>query len=154
MNPSHEMHLYQNKMNEQHQNVMSALGALEGKYNKVNNKVNCVTCNKTEQRSLGTNSSGLDKGPIDYSYSPNRTNTSPNNDQFDRHSKYTEMEHVKEMKALKTLVQTQLSNIFVIFEEFQQKFEVNDKAHENVLLLEEKIKELEQVVFAICRGQD
>ena len=37
---------------------------------------------------------------------------------------------------------------------YQQKFEVNDEAHKNVLLLEEKVKELEQVVFAICWGQD
>ena len=39
MSPWQELNMYKNKMNEQHQHVMSALGDLEGKYNNVENKV-------------------------------------------------------------------------------------------------------------------
>ena len=48
MSPMKELNIYRSKLNKQHEHVMSVLGSLEGKYDTVKSKVNCVKCNHTK----------------------------------------------------------------------------------------------------------
>ena len=48
MSPMKELDIYRSKLSKQHEHVMSVLGSLEGKYDTVKSKVNCVKCNHTK----------------------------------------------------------------------------------------------------------
>ena len=48
MSPMKELDIYRSRLNKQHEHVMSVLGSLEGKYDTVKSKVNCVKCNHTK----------------------------------------------------------------------------------------------------------
>ena len=147
-----ELNKYKTKMDEQHQQVISILGALEGKYNTVKNKVNCVKCNQSIYEHLGAAVSNIDAIPVKIPFKQPLSN--PTNDllqpQMEKlNEKWINLSNrvnsveflikdpstKKEMEELRSLVINQVSNIQRIVSDYQNKSEETNDNQQNILEL-------------------
>ena len=171
MSPWQELNMYKNKMNEQHQHVMSVLGNLEGKYNTVENKVNCVKCNQNmienynnrsnletpSNETLDTEKS-ITQGRLNSDEHDNRTAEKVDDkkinmvcNELSSRMAYVELELKRtpsktELDDTKNLVATQLSNIYGLVQDYQKKFDKDGDSKMKLVHLENAVKNIESQI--------